>query len=470
MRRLILTALLWFAVVATVDAVELRVSELTQGEALDESIPLQNSIFDRDSHGRVFSRVEIHGVTSELNYIPAGSAFTWRYYQDEVDGDATPGGLLGEFSVRYLGPVGNCPAQWSDGSCGLLLKVWSSISRCIPEGRYRVAALLDDQVLGERVFYPSRFRPVIESVNIDGVRVAPELPAMRGHSPLQPTPVNSSVRVGGTVGPEGACRTTDADWMPGTLVQISSRIEPGSGGHRHFTDDSEIGTGTFLAPNPGDVLNPRSPSTRDTAIEGPVDRETSAYRATYMPGVFGIEEWLNYRARRPASERFPALTSPSQSFPIDIRVADLVPIPQGPSQSNQFHLRPGDLCGHGQSARFVTSEMLSVLADLERAYRHRFGQRLAFGAASLPSGGVIDGGAGDRASPCLAGHDRGLDIDLRAFDEGGVGLRESTYQRNGVSVPRLFYLTSTARRINPAMQSVPEGSTIHLRLRSDRDE
>jgi hypothetical protein len=470
MRTAALTALAWFAIASTVDAIELRVSELTQGESLDESTPLQNSIFDRDGHGRVFSRVEIHGVTSELNYIPAGSTFTWRYYQDEVDGEATPGGLLGEFSVRYLGPVGNCPAQWSDGSCGLLLKVWSSISRCIPEGRYRVAALLDDKLLGERIFYPSRFRPVIQSVNIDGVRAAPGLPAMRGHSPLQPTPVVSRVRVGGIVGPEGACKTTDADWMPGTLVEISSRIEPGSGGHRHFRDDSEIGTGTFLAQNPGDVLNPRSPSTRDTEIEGPVESQTATYQATYMPGVFGIEEWLSYRARRPASERFPALASPLQSFPIDIRVPDLVPLPLGSPQSNQFHLRPGDLCGHGEDAGYVSVELLSVLTELDRAYRQRFGQRLAFGAASLPSGGVIDGGAGDRASPCLVGHDRGLDIDLQAFDEGGAGLRESTYQRNGVSVPRLFYLTSTARRINPAMQTVPEGNVIHLRLRSDRDE
>ncbi len=183
MVRLTLIAFVAFAVCMRADAVEIKISELTQGESLDQASPLRGEVFDRESHGRVFSRVELHGVTSHVNFVPVGSTFTWRYYQDRVDGGGQSNGLLGEYSVTYEGAVGGCPWHWSDGSCGLLLKVWSSISRCIPEGRYRVEVLLDDTVLGERIFYPSRFRPVIEAVNMDGMPATPRCPPGQGKPP-----------------------------------------------------------------------------------------------------------------------------------------------------------------------------------------------------------------------------------------------------------------------------------------------
>lgn len=420
------------------------------------STSLQNGIFDRDIHDGIGVDVSIsdyHNTKGEYE-IPVGSVWTWQFLRIENEKGLPVNQLLTEFSDTYEGQVGDCPFQWSTGDCKAIIgwKYWWRYP-CATEGKYRLRVLFNGEQIGEGDFSPSRFTPEIDNVWINEPAIQPEFKAYN----IDGESTEIYVQVVGVAGPDKQCRQS----LPDAIVKLTNTITPNTGGHEHFSDENELGTGEYIPFSSKDILDPDTPKTNKTVIEGEIN-STGIFFTEYKAGEFGVNETITLEARRDATDTDLERKSKEATETLDIKVSNLAVMPEG-SEDGQFKFVFGGTCAHNPEARWVIPGMKSRLVLLDSFYRSKFGSRLSFNDASLKFGGMFDNGDnGGRDSSCHQSHRRGNDIDVNQVDEGGVNIRTREYAgENGEVRTRIYYIADKARQFG--LEQVPENNSIHYR-------
>ncbi|MDA3869405.1 MAG: hypothetical protein PF589_05560, partial [Gammaproteobacteria bacterium] len=202
---------------------------------------LQNNIFDRDTHDGIGVDVSISDyLNAKGEYeIPIGSLWTWQFLRVENEEGLPVNQILTELNVTYEGQVGDCPFQWSTGDCEAIIawKYWWRYP-CASEGKYRLIVFFNGEEIGKDDFSPSRFTPEIDNVWINHDSIQPELKAYN----IDGESTEIYVQVVGISGPEKQCRQS----IPDAIVKLTNIIKPNTGGHEHFSDENELGTGEYI--------------------------------------------------------------------------------------------------------------------------------------------------------------------------------------------------------------------------------
>ena len=423
-------------------AVSTQFNSIFQIDPGSEKVLLQNNIFERDIYNGI-------GVQDESG-MPLNQ-------------------LLAEYAVSYQGEVGTCPHKWSNGKCEYITRwwVWWQFP-CASEGRYRLKVLYNGSTIGEDDFSPTRFTPVIEDILVSD-SIQPKLLGDEFASKEMPTIEAEGTYVFsivmGEAGNQKQCRIL----LPDTTVKLTNTITPGSGGHAHFSNANELGTGVYSPLNASDILDPDTPETRNTVIEGK-SLSNGVFYAFYTAGELGVNETITVEARRDATDTDPdERKSEVVTKTLDIKAPNLVEMPQG-SADGQFYFSYGGTCVHNPTARWVVPGMKSRLVLLDAFYKYKFGHRLSFNDGSVKFGGAFDNkDNGGRESLCHQSHRRGNDIDVNTVDENSVNVRNELYIYEYVvdgvtkakSIKRIDYIDQLSNQLG--LERVVEKNSIHYR-------
>ncbi len=397
-----------------------------------------------------------------------------------------------EWSLTFIDPQGRIapvPVSWvydADSDCILFqgeLPVICDVA--IPEGErksvtYSLIALFEAPCLTERTsgflldarlpvkdvegspfeFIPTSFLPAISEIQVSPEKIQPELPGdpfleQEGfpNPPVEPESAVVQVVV-----------TDDRDCgrrLGGVEVELENTVVPGSGGHAHFDDESEPGTGIYPEAEDTEAVPP--------TIEGVTDTD-GIFEATYTAGEFGVKERIVVHAERALFEPPELVEAQEQEGEITIRVPGLVDFSDGlwgedefrnpgegdgrtskPHPEHGFIISFGGGCPHDPPAVWATLELRDAIVELNEKYEEIFEADLSFNDGSLKFGGKIDHsfiGADDggRDTSCHDSHRRGEDIDPNGTDIDGTNIW--TAVDNGI--PRYRALREIARNIDLA--------------------
>lgn len=201
----------------------------------------------------------------------------------------------------------------------------------------------------------------------------------------------------------GCGEKLDDEW-----IQVKSYVVPGSGGHRHFTDE-EKGTGEIYVLE----LRPQPPSDDPTNFVFQMEHETEALG--YTAGEFAVDERLEFTAMEGEAD---AVTNRE----VQIRTtASLPAMVQLAGQGDWYEVRGSGNAGcdlnHNESATSRSSDFLlpyarNTATTMAYDFHERTGLKLKFNDASLESGGFFDWGGSNRDAKCHATHRIGVDVDL----------------------------------------------------------
>lgn len=421
---------------------------------------IEEGIYERQEYPYV-------GVYMELG--------VWRYDNpDDGDtwqlslNDVATGQRLASETLVYDGGT-DCFVLFGQTSfCGIHVpddsnKYWTYpfymafISECLQTRDYN----LNIEFLGDAMggspweFRPTRFRPEINFVNYNS-SLQPELPGDTfGSVPITRQPAEST-NISFLVLDDLECNVPLED----VDVELTNTITSGTGGHEHFSDPNDPGTGKYESLNAADVFDSAQPH----ILKGKTDAY-GRFLTRYTAGEFGISETITIEASRPETDKEPELVAQEVEKQLDIKVPGLTEMVPGLNGDFIFAFKGG--CPHNPTARWATPNMKSRLLLLNALYNISFGGNLSFNDASLSYGGVIDNKNSEgRDSHCHQSHRRGIDIDVNAVDSKKVNMKEKYDVVNGLSTLRLDLLTKNAK--DAGLEIVPEKNSIHYRNISRR--
>lgn len=317
-------------------------------------------------------------------------------------------------------------------------------------------------LVGSRLFKPTRFSPAIVGLTHQAA-ITPELPmdnftARYGYSLAREEggKTDLHVRITDNLG----CQKPLKD----VQVQVKNTILPGTGGHSHFTDPDERGTGSYTALSPDDTF----PDNADlTQILGKTD-DQGEWRTQYAAGEFGLIEKIEITAVRPAGNG-DAERRDSTWSAVTINIPTVLTTPYNGVGGMVFV--DGGTCDHDpvpddsyveSSARYMSIPLASRLVILDGIYSHiTSGRHLSLNDASLPYGGLFD--KGQRAGrPCHQSHRRGIDIDVNHEDAQKVDIRNAVTVVNGDSMTLKGWLINFGPRLG--LYQVIEDKSLHFRF------
>lgn len=245
--------------------------------------------------------------------------------------------------------------------------------------------------------------------------------------------------------------------LEGIPISLKNTIEPKSGSHKHFSDDSEIGTGKYVSSIP-----PWTASNEEqTHIASMTDNE-GLLTANYQAGELGVQE--NVLVTVINTETDEQLTT---SKTVDIKIPGLAPLEGGPYIVLGSY-DPGCDEEHnlGPTKRLSNYLIPAALVNVENVanqYNAMFSRQLSFNDASLAYGGLFDNGT--RAGKCHVSHRQGIDIDLNSTDADGKNVRGEVQGVNGKS-QALLSIIKTMVEDNEGCQIKEKGNPppIHFRF------
>lgn len=383
-----------------------------------------------------------------------GENWSWKWI--EVTHNIT----LSEGQISYVGGEAYC---WSSGTCGAVAAWGIGISaRCFDETEHRVELYHNGALVGSRLFKPTRFSPKIVGLTHQPA-ITPELPAdnftARYGYPLarqEGGKTDLYLRIMDNLG----CQKPLKD----VQVQVKNTILPGSGGHSHFTDADERGTGSYSALNPDDTFPDSADPTR---ILGKTN-EQGKWRTEYAAGEFGLIEKIEISAVRP-TESGDMERRDSTWSAVTINIPTVLTTPYNGVGGMVF--ADGGTCDHDplpddgyveSSARYMSIPLASRLVILDGIYSYiTNGRHLSLNDASLPYGGLFDKGQ-RTGRPCHQSHRRGIDIDINHEDAQEIDIRSVVTMVNGELMTLKRWLINFGPHLS--LYQVIEDNSLHFRF------
>lgn len=448
------------------------------------SLPLPaNQLYDRKNWPR------LGGVL----IISAYDGVSGRFYPEEGErwvirlNDAESGQALSTLSIEYDAASDCLYSGGNELMCDItpeedfhtrhsFITLRYALS-CVPTANYDIDITHEypagTELVGESpyAFRPTRFEPKIISTTAP-LALRPHLTEdnfLAGHPQSEIPPEQGAVNA--LVYDATGCGRP----MDNVEMQLTAKIVPGTGSHKHFDGSKEqemAGTGSFVPLNGSlDEL-----SLNDTRIKG-VTRNNGNFNTAYKAGEFGLVEELEIIARLPATADEPEVID-EIGREIELRLDGLIAMPtQGPDYMFVY----GGTCKHDPLATYMFPVLREAVLNLAYDYRQRFNAILSFNDASLQFGGrfdnwtgtrkdsngnIIEQGLGGREWNCHESHRRGIDIDVnspvRSVDARNLVVHDlgDYVQINGSSVKRVDFLTTRACMLG--LKRVKEPS-IHYR-------
>lgn len=321
--------------------------------------------------------------------------------------------------------------------------------KCAPTTEYVISAS-EPTANSHWPVRPTRFRPRFLAL-LTPATMRPSLPG-DNYSPR-----NRLLPVEGDTSPLRAIVSDDLGCLQALSepeVTLEMRVTPNTGGHAHFTSETEPGTGRF-------VQSDGSPDPRGTSTE--ISDHPDAYGhvlAYYEAGEQGTGETLVATAEIPFVSPKDPEWEVTEEKTFNVKVPGLV---EAPASSADYEFIYGGGCPHNPTARWMTTEMSAKVAALSSWYRTEFGAPLSLNDASLPFGGFFDNkmnDGGGRTARCHGSHRRGIDIDINGVDRGGVNVRTALVGK----ATRLDVITQRADML--WLEKIPEGYSVHFRNRT----
>lgn len=287
-------------------------------------------------------------------------------------------------------------------------------AQCVPTRDYLLAGRLNGDLLGGSPydFTPTEFQVGRFELELSESRISPSAPLsqQRGHPRSHAPAISAETTTLEIRAMDGlGCNQL----APDETITVKSNIVPLSGGHEHFTESDEPGTGQWTDVTP--PLDSVSPDQTEFEVTTPDGLVTAEYTA----GSFGVREALNVFG-------FNEITGEGvhDSEEVDIRMRGanfLVPLN---TSSPAFELRGTfrSTCdkGHNLDATNRRSHYMSVFGAataqlLAVMFQEQTGIKLSYNDASLEYGGFFDDGTGGRndlGDHCHENHRRGIDVDV----------------------------------------------------------
>lgn len=380
-----------------------------------------------------------------------GDTWTWEWE------NLTTGEISKSTSITYLGGEDYC---WSNGYCGQA-GAWSAgwPEYCQPEDdQFAMRILFNGAVVEEYRFRPTRFIPKIINILYAG-QIQP-----RRLSTDDPQATAISVNVQDQRG----CGV----FLEDVTVTMTSTIVSGSNEHDHIPDGAR-GTGRFESLGYDSEVDPDTPKTKGTVIEGKTDSEgffQARYQAQKLAGI----DTITIQPTRPHTDTLPPRIGDAVERQITVGFMGFQEIT---ATNAPVIFADGGTCpGHGQLPHWLTPVALQGAQAVAQIYYDTTGNKLSLNDASLPLGGLIDNQyGGGRNAECHVSHRQGIDIDINKVDAGGALLRDvynddgelvarcDTFPKHGIDVCLDQYLNGLFYQ--EAFSRIEEGNSIHYRLK-----
>ena len=429
--------------------------------------------------GEIFEREQFTHVGGEAvflgdlfdengNYtIPPGS--TWKFVWKQL---APYEFTITEAPFEYLGGEDLC---WSFGHCGALRGVTALLPyQCAPEQPHAIELYHDGTRVARHEFRPTYFNPLIVERRLSNESIAPVWPKRSTNWPAGSTGVYAEVT--DTLN----CGAT----LDHTVVRFESFIKPQTGAHTHFTDDSELGTGTFSSYVAGSVV-----SKDGRQVEAPIN-SLGRVGVFYKAGEFGLVETIKLTAIRDIPDEDQLIRSEEESIDLTIKIPDLR---EFTANDAPVIFVDGGSCPHSPLPHSFTQKSWSIMDTLAEAYYLAHNSRLSLNDGTLMLGGFMDnklnddGTGGGRDSGCHVSHRVGIDIDINKYDATGDLLKDYVEEVKDAAgnvidtiehecTPVTIEGISQCRedQIKQWVQTfggrqIVEGKSIHYRLEEDRE-
>lgn len=320
--------------------------------------------------------------------------------------------------------------------------VSSFISQCIDETPHAMRASIisagGSAEAIEKSQTPTSFRPGTPNVSLSPETIEPRLPQGNAQDSETDTEFVAVVE-----------DNLDCDRpLDDAEVTVSATIVEESGGHIHFEDADEPGSGRFIEGEQfGDIEI--DDDGKAATIVGSFDDEGS-YGVRYQASDLGVKDRLTAIASRELEVPGGIGVAEAVSEELTIAIEELVDFSDGlwediptptagsgrgspPHPEYGFALAYGGSCPHQPPAVWVTPETRAAIIELNAAYSEQFDAGLSFNDASLQFGGKIeDLREGGRDASCHQLHRTGIHIDVNSVDLASTNLW-NTEDENGRS-------------------------------------
>ncbi|HET9679604.1 MAG TPA: hypothetical protein VFP95_03465 [Gammaproteobacteria bacterium] len=418
-----------------------------------------DGIYNRDIYvaiGAIADFGTVYGPNGEYLLVPGDNwTFQWQ--------DQATGNIVVQASYTYLGTVDGQDHCWSDGHCathGALYSGWTE--RCqLEDKRYVLRLLANDTLVGEYDFRPSRFTPKIIATIYDD-QIEPRRLEKEGPE-YAPEYTDITVAVQDNLG----CGI----FLQGATVTMTSTIVSGSNEHDHIPYGAR-GTGRFESLGYSSEVDPNTPKTQGTEIEGQTNSD-GIFKARYHAQDLAGIDIITMQPSREHTDTLPPRIGDRLERRITVGFQGFQEITT--SNTPVIFVDGGTCPGHGQLPHWFTLEALQGVQAVAQIYYETIGNKLSLNDASLPLGGLIDNSyGGGRASKCHVSHRQGIDIDINKVDSGGALLRDvyndngelvaqcTTHAVKGVDICLDRYLNGLF--YHEAFDRIKEGGSIHYRL------
>lgn len=408
---------------------------------------MSNGVYERQDNAYISAYTQ--AIFSENFGYPPVEGEDWTF---ELS-DSETNQLLGYISYYYSGGCLYVDVDGSHRILGCLADpsgdysfhfIGTFATQCLETKAYHITASHAGVKAPNDNFEPTRFQPAQgEIVNGSLISIPPTLPGTNAAT------TTISVLVKDNLG----CNVPLAD-IP---ISVKNTIVPQSGSHKHFSSDTEIGTGEYVV-----SLPPWTSSSDNNTNIGAVTDQEGLFTANYQAGILGVKENVKVTVTNPdTAEKLETIGK------LEIKIPGLVPLEGGlyivkGSYTSSCDIQHND----GPTARrsnYLTPGTLVNVESIANDYNIRFGRRLSFNDASLEFGGFFDNGS--RTNRCHKSHRVGIDIDLNSVDQDGKNVRTDEIGVNGRSQPTLSFI-KTMVEANEGCQIRENGEPppIHFRF------
>lgn len=317
---------------------------------------------------------------------------------------------------------------------------------CVPTQPYSLGFNHSEATAPDIGFVPTEFEPG-EAIFNPVRTVSPYLPSSNGGKVTQVTEGTAVIRI--TVNDNLGCQVP----VQNAEVDLKNTIKSGSGSHKHFSLDTEPGTGKYIESLP--VWN--TIDTKQINISVSTD-EFGVVNAKYKAGLYGVDETITAKTSGIAPYTGGVVKEYKTETNLRIAVQGLVPLD---SSSTSYSIRGGytNACGDKQHndgqyqrrSHYVTSNTYNKIQKLNDLYIAKTGAPdLCLNDASLMYGGFFDNGGSGRAVKgesvkpykCHVSHRRGIDVDVNVTS--CLDNLNDTVLVNGVAKPKRLILDKLA--------------------------